>query len=203
MATDTMRQAPQTPERFRLNPEFISEALADEERTPERIVEMISDVEKRKVLAQELMEKVPRVSEQFPDIEALNKRLDLIAEVLPQKKTFFERVKEKLGWAINKVKKILTHPVVVTIIVALLAWWAWGHIHGLLANLHGVAGESALEGLEGLDVAPGVAHPGMGPGMEVPGGGLSPPGLIDGFEVLPPSVQPPSPPPTPPGPPVT
>lgn len=197
MSAETTTQSPQSPERFRLNPEFISETLADDERTPERIVEMIQDVDQRRALAQELLERSPELSSQFQDIEALNNRLDMMAEVLPQKKTFFERVKDKIGWAFGKVKSVLSHPVVKTIIIGLLVWWAWGHLHGLLANWHATAAEGALEGLEGLDAAPGALNPGMSPEMGVPGGGVTSPGLGDEFQWGPPSAEPPLPPPGP------
>jgi len=196
MTVDTLPNQLDAPqERFRLNPETISEALADDERTPERIVEAIADVEKRKALADELMQNVPQVSSQYQDIEALNRRLDLMAEVLPQKKSFFEKVKEKTGWALEKVKNIVTHPVVATILVGLLAWWAWGNIHGLLAEAHGLAAEEGAAMLGTATEGAAAAAPGVGETLlETPIEGMIPPAGED-MLIPPHSAPPPVPPP--------
>ena len=178
------------PDRFRLNPPSIAERLG-EDYTPERIVEMIQDVEKRQQLAHEILHNIPEASAQYRDAEALTRRLDLMAEILPQKKSFFESVKDKVSWALDKVTGIFDSPVVKPVVVALLAWWAWGHIHELLASAEGVAAGASVEGMKGLDTAPGAARPGMGPGMETPGGGGIAPGDPSDFRIKPDPPMPP------------
>lgn len=199
-ATVTTEGGEEAQERFRLNPETISEAFADDERTPERIVAMIEDVDQRRQLADEIMQKMPAASAEFGDIEKLNQRLDMMAEVLPQKKTFFDRVKEKCSWALEKIKGVLTHPVVVTIIVGLLAWWAWGHLHGILAAAHGEAAEAAAGAMGGATEGAGAINPSMGPGLMKPGGaiGAPDPTIFERLPLRPPSSQPPMPPMKPP-----
>lgn len=170
-------------EQFHLTPETMAEGLDNDDRTPERIVAMIADVDQRRQLGDELMQNVPAVSAEFGDIEALNQRLDAMAEVLPQKKTFFDRVKENASWALEKVKNVVTHPVVVTILVGLLAWWGWGKLHSILAMAHGEAAEAAAGAMGAMgEGASGVA-PEMGPGFMAPGGGVGTPApsMLDEF----------------------
>ncbi len=86
------------------------------------------------------------------------------------------------------------HPVLSAAALALLAWYGWGYLHEGAAILHGLAGEGAMGALEGASEAPAAGLPGMGPGLEVPGGGVIP--QIPNFEeMLPSGGQPPMPPP--------
>lgn len=184
-------------DRFRMRPETIAEKLGGD-YTPERIVEMIQDVEQRKELAQAIMQDVPEAVDHYPDMEALMQRLDLMSEVLPQKKTFFEKVKEKAGWALEKIKNVVTHPVVVAVLIGLLGWWAWGHYHEMLALAHGEAAEAAAGRLGTLGEGAGAINPEMGPGLLEPGSTVPPPSSLEQFSPELPSSGPSSPPPQPP-----
>lgn len=186
---------------IRFDPESLSKMLDDATVTPQRIVEMIRDTKRRRQLAQDLLAKVPELHEAYPDVEALNLKLESLAESLLAKQKFVERtskkketvkkskepVKEKtlMGRAGDFVKR---HPILTSAAAALLLWWGWGHIHSMLAGLRGRAAAAALKRLQKLDMAPGAAHPGMGPGMEAPGGGMLPPGMSDDFEIIDPTA---------------
>lgn len=122
----------------------------------------------------------------------------------------FGKKVEKQGWgkwALEKAKSVVLFPVrhpiwTALIILAVIgaSYYTAGGLSQALAKLHGLVSDSVIARLKGLDGAAGALAPGMGPGMELPGGGMSSPGIgAEGFApALPPSpMPPPIPPPGP------
>ena len=191
--------------RLRLGPKEISD-LVDHGRSPERIIEHIRDVGKREGLAEEILsnlDKLPKnlrveAKKRFPTIEALDAHLEKISEMLPKKKGFIEKMKQKGKGFIERVKGIFKHPIIKAVIIGLVLWWLWGHIHGLLATGHEFAALPAEEGLGTITEAPAVGHTPMGEAViETPGGGgVGAPAPAD-IEVKP-DLYPTEPPPAPP-----
>lgn len=135
---------------------------------------------------------------------------DLVARVQARSAShdFQAKIEKKTWgkWALNSAKSVALFPVRYPLWTALIAagligisYYGAGSLSSGVAKLHGLVSEKVIAQLQTLDAAPGALAPGMGPGMELPGGGGSAPGFgAEGYKIRLPSSPPASAPPLPP-----
>ncbi|GEM_PF-3718441 len=130
-------------ESFSLSPENIASTL-NGGRKADVIEQNLRDDEQRKALAFELLQKVPSLQKEYPDVVALYNKLGQVAEVLPKKKSFLSKT---FGTAWEKTKAVLGHPLVKYPLIALLTAWGLSKLFAFLKNNYADLAKDVHDGM--------------------------------------------------------